>query len=593
MKDKTEKINFKYNMKLYWEFLRKYKLMFIAVLFFVLLVESNHLVTQFLYKAIIDNGTLFASGELLASAFVSILLIIAGIYIGKTILAQLFNFLRIHLINRLDARLIQDIKIKFFNHLVGLHYGFHTTHKTGSLISKLTRAGGAVERMTDVLVFNFAPLILQTIVVATSLIYFSWIFAVIVLVIMIVFIIFSFIMQRIQETSNMAAIRAEDVEKANISDIFTNIESVKYYGKENRIKSFFSKITKETKEKALKNWDYYRWTDFGQGIIISIGSFVMMFFALRAFLAGDISIGTVVFVWGAYMVLIGPLFSFVHGLRNFYRAMADFDVLFEYNKIENKIKDKENARNLKIRKGEIEFENVDFSYGKRKIFSNFNLKIPADKKVAFVGHSGSGKTTLVKLLYRLHDVDSGSIRVDGQNVKDVKQESLRSEMAIVPQEAILFDDSIYNNIKFSNPRASRKQVLDAIKFAQLDKIIENFPLKEKTIVGERGVKLSGGEKQRVSIARAILADKRILVLDEATSALDSQTEFEIQQDLERLMQGRTSIIIAHRLSTVMKADKIVVLDKGRIAQVGTHRQLINQQGPYKKLWNLQKGGYIK
>ena len=182
--------------------------------------------------------------------------------------------------------------------------------------------------------------------------------------------------------------------------------------------------------------------------------------------------------------------------------------------------------------------------------------------------------------------------MDKKNIKDFKQESLRSELSIVPQEAILFDDTIYNNILFSNPSAKREHVMRAIKFAQLDKFIKDLPLKENTFVGERGVKLSGGEKQRVSIARAILANKKVLVLDEATSALDSQTEFEIQQALEKLMTGRTSIIIAHRLSTIMKADKIVVMDKGRIVQVGSHRDLIKTQGIYKQLWNLQKGGYI-
>jgi ABC-type multidrug transport system fused ATPase/permease subunit len=185
------------------------------------------------------------------------------------------------------------------------------------------------------------------------------------------------------------------------------------------------------------------------------------------------------------------------------------------------------------------------------------------------------------------------ILIDGEDIVDFKQESLRNSMSIVPQECFLFDDSIWNNIRFSNPGASREDVWRAIRFAQLDKIIDEMPNKEKTIVGERGVKLSGGEKQRVSIARALLTDKKILVLDEATSALDSETEHEIQRDLSRLMEGRTSIIIAHRLSTIMHADKIVVMKKGKIVQMGTHRQLINQRGEYKKLWNLQKGGYIK
>ena len=273
--------------------------------------------------------------------------------------------------------------------------------------------------------------------------------------------------------------------------------------------------------------------------------------------------------------------------------MADFDALFEYGKVEQDVKDKAGAKTAKITEGEIEFENVGFKYGKRTIFKNLDLKIPKGKKIAFVGHSGCGKTTFIKLLYRLYDVNAGKITVDGKDIKDFKQESLREEMSIVPQEAILFDDTIYNNIAFSKSNATKEEVMAAIKFAQLDKIIKNFPQKEKTIVGERGVKLSGGEKQRVSIARAILSDKKILVLDEATSALDSETEHEIQKDLAKLMRNRTSIIIAHRLSTIMHADTIVVMKNGKIIQMGSHRDLITEGGEYQRLWDLQKGGYIK
>jgi ATP-binding cassette, subfamily B, heavy metal transporter len=280
-------------------------------------------------------------------------------------------------------------------------------------------------------------------------------------------------------------------------------------------------------------------------------------------------------------------------MRDFYTVMGDFESLYSYSKIKKEVKDKDDAKPLKIKNPSIEFKNITFMYGKRKIFENFNLKISKNKKVAFVGHSGCGKTTLVKLLYRLYDLNTGKILLDDTDIKQVNQESLREEMSIVPQECVLFDDSIYNNILFSKPNAKKEEVMSAIKFAQLDKIIENFPDKENTLVGERGIKLSGGEKQRVSIARAILADKKILVLDEATSSLDSETEHEIQKDLEKLMKGRTSIIIAHRLSTIMHADMIVVMKKGKIVERGKHVQLIKKNGEYKKLWKLQKGGYIK
>ncbi|MBS3083469.1 ATP-binding cassette domain-containing protein, partial [Candidatus Pacearchaeota archaeon] len=284
--------------------------------------------------------------------------------------------------------------------------------------------------------------------------------------------------------------------------------------------------------------------------------------------------------------------NFMQGLRGYHRSIADFHDLFQYGKIENEVKDIPNAQNIQIKHGVIEFNNVSFKYNQNELFKNFNLKVDQNQKVALVGHSGSGKSTLVKLIYRLYDLDKGEIIIDGKNIKDIKQKSLRSELSIVPQECVLFDDTIYKNISFSNPKATRREVLQAIKFAQLDKTISKFPYKEDTIVGERGVKLSGGEKQRVSIARAILANKKILLLDEATSSLDSKTESEIQKDLQKLMQGRTSVIIAHRLSTIMSADLIIVLDKGKIAQQGTHNQLISKPGIYRELWGLQKGGYL-
>ena len=348
-----------------------------------------------------------------------------------------------------------------------------------------------------------------------------------------------------------------------------------------------------TKNAFLKHWGYYRWIDSVHSVTIGIGTFLLIFFPLIRFLNGEISLGTIVFIYSVYGTLIEPLYGFVYGLRSVYEAMADFQSLFEYGKIEKQIKDKPGAKNIQIKTGEIEFKNIFFNYGKRKIFEDFNLKIPEEKRIAFVGSSGSGKTTLIKLLYRFYDINSGQILIDGKDIKDFKQEFLRSEMSIVPQECILFDDTIFNNISFSNPSASKQEVIDAIKFAQLDKVIERFTDKENTIVGERGIKLSGGEKQRVSIARAILANKKILILDEATSSLDSETEFEIQKDLEKLMQNRTAIIIAPRLSTIMGADKIIVLKNGEIVQQGRHNELVETPGEYRKLWKLQQEGYLQ
>ncbi len=594
MKTKSgEKINFKYNFKEYLSYLKNYKPLIFFLIFIVLLIELKTVIDRYLFKIIIDKGTEFSAGTLLLENFSKILLIIAIIYFSILILNTFLNWIKIHMLNKLDAGTIYDLKQKYFGHILRLDHNFYSTHKTGSLISRLGRGTSAMERVNDTIIFQFFPLVLQLILSLIAFIYLDKLSAMIILVIIIIFISFSYAAQRKSEESHIISNKTEDIEKGNMSDFFTNIDSIRHYGKENYIISRYKTLSSKTRKNQLINWNHFRGISAGQGFILMIGTLFLIFFSILKFLDGQISIGTLTFVYTTYIGLIGPLFSFVQGIRSFSRSMADFQELFEYGKFQNEIRDKLNAEKLIIKKGEIEFRNVSFNYGKRKIFKNFNLKINPNEKVALVGHSGSGKTTLIKLIYRLYNINSGEILIDNQDIKNFKQESLRSELSIVPQECVLFDDTIFNNIKFSKPNASDGEVMKAIKFAQLDKIIERFPDKEHTIVGERGVKLSGGEKQRVSIARAILTNKKILILDEATSSLDSETEFEIQKDLKKLLEGRTAIMIAHRLSTIMNADKIVVMKNGKIVQIGNHNDLIRKPGEYKHLWNLQKGGYIR
>ncbi|MEN7982069.1 MAG: ABC transporter ATP-binding protein [Nanoarchaeota archaeon] len=588
-----EKINFKYNLREYWSFLSKHKILFISLLMIGVLLAGRNVAESFLFKKIVDNGTLFIDGNLGAESFMHTAFIILGIFVIVRLSVSIVDWLRIHLIFILESKMIVDLKERYFNHILRLDHNFHTTHKTGSLISRLTRGTGALESLTDTLIFNISPLIFNLIVVGFSLVLIDFIFVIIIFVTAIVFVLFSYFMQNLQQSSKLEFIKRTDIEKGFIGDVFTNVDSIKYFGKEKRIGKIHSDLTNKSKEAFIKYGSYHRWSDAGQIAIMGMGTIALLYFSIIELLKGNITIGTLVFIYAVYANLGGPMYMFVQGMRNFYRSMADLQDLFEYSKFKNEIKDKPGAKNINIKSGAIEFRNIDFNYGKRKLLKKFNLKIKPNEKIALVGHSGCGKTTLVNLLNRLYDVNSGEILIDGKNIRDFKQESLRGETGIVPQECILFDDTLYNNIKFANPKASRKEVEDAIKFAQLDKIIKNFPQGDKTIVGERGVRLSGGEKQRVSIARAILANKKILVLDEATSALDSETEHEIQKSLQKLLENRTSIIIAHRLSTIMGADRIIVMRNGKIIQQGHHSKLIKQKGEYNKLWNLQKGGYIK
>ncbi len=595
IKDREKDIDFKRNLKLYLKFAKPYKWHFVFIIAIVLIMALANVVDKFIFKVLIDNGADYVSGKIMADSFVKVLLILLIVFFSILLIRVSGQWVKIHVLNRVSSGIVLDVKKKFFNHIVGLDHNFHTTHKRGSLISRLIRGSWAIDGITDFFVFNTAPIILQLIVAGSSVFYFDRASASVVAIMSVVFITYSFFIVNKQRKKRLIANDAEDKERANISDVFTNIDSIKYYGKEDRIKSIFSKLTYDTKQKFVRSWDYFRWLDAGQSLIIGVGLFFLIYFPLVKFIHGEITIGTLAFLYTVFFSLAEPLFGFIWGIRHYYESMANLQSLFDYDKLRNKIKDKPNAGNLEIKSGEIEFKDVSFTYKgkKERAIHHLNLKIAPNEKIALVGHSGCGKTTLVKLLYRFYDVNSGEVLIDGENIREFKQESLRGELSIVPQEAILFDDTIYSNVLFSRPDASRDEVMQAIKFAQLEKFVNNLPKREKTIVGERGVKLSGGEKQRVSIARAILADKKVLVLDEATSSLDSETEHEIQNGLEKLMENRTSVIIAHRLSTIMKANRIIVMEKGKIVQIGSHLELIKREGPYKRLWNLQKGGYLK
>ncbi|NPE26762.1 ABC transporter ATP-binding protein [Methanococcoides sp. SA1] len=594
MKKNEKKIDWRYNLSEYWDAMRNWKGLALALLISILTIEVTGIIPNFLFKEIVDKGTLFATGDFGLEEFKILLLAIVGIYVLFNLVNVAGLWFRNRFGTKLELRMMTYLKMKYFNHIVKLDQSFHSTHKTGSLISRMNRGIASVERITDIIMYGFLGPFFQLVIVGLSIAYFDTYAAAAILGIIGCFVLFSILYQRRQTPLKVVSNASEDDEKAGISDVFTNIDSIKYFGRENWISKSFRKLASKVETTNFKLWTSYAWLTSGQVLIITAGTIVLLLFPILRFLDGVMTLGEVVFIYTVYRSLMGPMWGFIDGFQGFQRAIIDFQDLFDYGKIESNIKDKVGAKTAFIDRGEIEFRDIDFSYTKRKkIFRDFDLVIPAKKKVAFVGHSGCGKSTLVNLLYRFYDVDKGAVLIDGEDVRDVKQESLRGGMSIVPQECVLFDDTIWNNIKFSRPSTTNEEVWKAIRFAQLDKVMDGMPKKEKTIVGERGVRLSGGEKQRVSIARALLADKKILVLDEATSALDSETEFEIQNSLAKLMKGRTSIIIAHRLSTIMHADLIVVMKKGSIVEMGSHAALLRKKGEYCRLWKLQKGGYIK
>ncbi|MBT4936079.1 ABC transporter ATP-binding protein [Candidatus Woesearchaeota archaeon] len=597
-KEWIREIDMKYNVKVLWSFIKKYKLWAYSIVFVTFCIELVVFLDNFIFKYLIDKGTAFNAGDLSAELFGKIILFTVLIYFGAHFLESVFWFMRIRFLNVLDAKVMSDLEKKSFWHIMNLSYKYHSDKKTGSIISQFTRGVNKVESFIDAFMFHFFPIVFRLLLSIGIILYFDVKTAIVLTIMATVYLIVGITITNIQKVPQAVANYREDILKQNLSDVFLNVETVKYFAKEKRTFRYFSNLSNILRDARKNFWDYFSWHAGIQTTVIGLGIGGILYFSFNGFLRGELTLGTITLIYAAVWKLIPVLFGFIHGYRQFIRSTVDVDALFAMFKEENEVKDKENAKKLQVKDAVIKFENVSFAYpkGKQKISSmavlkDFNLTIKKNTKVALVGPSGSGKTTVVRLLYRLFDIDEGKIIIDDQDISLVTQKSLRQSLSVVTQEPLLFDNTLYFNIAYANPTATKKQVWKAIRFAQLDKFIARLPYKENTVVGERGVKLSGGEKQRVSIARALLANKKILVLDEATSALDSETEKDIQKALVKLMNNRTSIIIAHRLSTIMKADIIVVMDKGKIVEVGSHKELANKRGGlYKRLWDLQQGG---
>jgi len=415
-KSDDDTLNIKKNFSTYLGFVKKYSVPISVVLFLIVLVEGASIVDKFLFKVIIDSGQEFIDTTISSSVFVRTLIILLLVFFTAVIVRAVGKWLIIHLINHIDSGLMADVKRWFFNHVVGLSHKFHTSHKTGSLISRILRGGNAVESLTDVLLFNAAPLVVNILLVAGSLMLFSFTSALIMFLTVVVFVSYSLYIQGAQKRASIISNNAEDREKGTISDMLTNIEAIKYYGKEKSVSSKFFKISERTRKLAIAHWDYFRWLDSGQSLILGLGTFLLIYFPIVSLLNHEITLGTLVFIWTVYGQVIGPLFGFVWGIRRFYEAMANCDALFKYNDFSNDIQDLPDAKPLVVSHGGVQFSSVSFSYNKRKVIKNFSLKINPNEKVALVGHSGSGKTTIIKLLYRLYDANLGSISIDGKNI---------------------------------------------------------------------------------------------------------------------------------------------------------------------------------
>ncbi|MCF6194132.1 MAG: ABC transporter ATP-binding protein/permease [Kangiellaceae bacterium] len=506
------------------------------------------------------------------------------------LLSSLFNELRDSVFARVRFHAMRELSNKVMKHLHQLSLRFHLERKTGAISRDIERGSRSIGSLMNYLVFSMIPIFIEFSLIAIILLsQYTWFFAVTIFATAFVYIIFTLLMSdwRMDYRHKMNQLDSEANTVA--FDSLINYETVKYFNNEALEMKRYDELMDGWEDVAVKSQTTMSMLNFGQGTIIAVGVTLIMYLGVNGVSNGTISIGGLVMVNALMLQLFIPLNSLGIIYRQIKYTLADMDLVFKLLKLEPEIQDENNANDLVINKGEVRFENIDFSYQKeRGILHGVDFTIPAGKTVAVVGFSGGGKSTLVRLLFRFYDVIKGKISIDDQDISQVTQDSLRKAIGIVPQDTVLFNESIFYNIQYGNLNATTAEVKQAAKMAHIDKFIESLPDGWDSIVGERGLKLSGGEKQRVAIARTILKNPSILIFDEATSSLDSTTEQAIQKTLREISSETTTLIIAHRLSTIVDADMIIVMEAGKIIERGSHQELLAKQGRYLSMWELQQ-----
>ncbi len=496
---------------------------------------------------------------------------------------------------KLQIKVNYDLATMAFDALSNQSMTFHSNRFGGTLVSQTAKFMSAYTLLMNTITFPFLPVLCSITFTCALLIPVVPLYAAVLMVLLAIYATISYVMYKRILHLNEKAAGAQNQLSGELSDAVTNILAVKTYGREDYERALFDTANREVVARDSQRMR----SSLLRGIITASITVIIMS-VVTVFIAGgnawfNISPGTVIIMF-TYTYTVTNQFNFINtGLQRLNQAFGDASGMTQVLDEPRLVADKPNAQPLVVELGDIDFNHIGFNYTDggvvTEVFDDFNLHIPAGQRVGLVGISGSGKTTLTKLLLRLADIQEGNIYVDGQNIADITQQSLRQQIAYVPQEALLFHRSIAENIAYGKPDATLDEIKEAARLANALEFIEKLPQGFETITGERGIKLSGGQRQRIAIARAILADAPILVLDEATSALDSESEALVQEALGNLMQGRTSLVVAHRLSTVASLDRIVVLSEGKIVEDGTHAELVAKNGDYAHLWNRQTGAY--
>lgn len=582
--------NTKKTLRFFWKHAKKYKLIGGIMLLALIIGVVASMIWPLLFKKFFDILASTNEKEIIVNGLFTILIwlmIIESIeWTGWRIAGYLNNYFQ--------PKIMANIGNECFEYLHKHSYRFFTNNFSGALVKKVSRLSRGFESFADKIYWNLFPMLLKLLIILGTLFYLHPLLGTILAIWSIIFIMINYWFSIYKLKFDIPAAAQDSKVTAVLADTITNSTNIKLFSALSYEMKRFGQTTKNWYRRTKKSWDIGAHIEAGQAAFMILLEFSILFAAIKLWERDILKISDFFLIQAYLLEMFHQLWNFGRNLRDLYQSFADSEEMIVILNKPHEVQDLPNAKTMKASGGKVEFKKVNFSYGDDEpVIKNLSFKVKSGEKIALIGPSGGGKSTIVKLLLRLFDLNKGQILIDGEDISKVTQESLRNEVALVPQDPILFHRSLKENIRYGRRDALDREVIAAAKMANCHEFITKFQKGYETLVGERGIKLSGGQRQRIAIARAILSNSKILILDEATSSLDSESEKLIQEALMNLIKHKTAFIIAHRLSTIMNTDRIFVLDNGRIVEEGQHSDLVTKKSSlYKKLWDLQVGGYL-